>query len=137
MTVAALAIRRANVASRCAEGLVLGIFMGILFAIVNLFLESLCLFLVCKRQPCKTLLEFKGVEKDSVLVVGECVVYLLVPDDTSTSRLLSLVQDNILVIYQAPTEMSTIFSQKVLPTRSLASTTAPCKPVYVHRCLSG
>ena len=28
--------------------------------------------------------------------------------------------------------MSTILIQYVLPTRSFAKTTAPCKPVYVH-----
>lgn len=33
--------------------------------------------------------------------------------------------------------MSTILSQNVLPTRSLASTIAPCRPVYVHLDLFG
>lgn len=35
------------------------------------------------------------------------------------------------------TDMSTILSQYVLPTRSLESTAAPCKPVYVHFALFG
>lgn len=35
------------------------------------------------------------------------------------------------------TDMSTILSQYVFPTRSLESTTAPCKPVYVHFDLFG
>lgn len=35
------------------------------------------------------------------------------------------------------TDISTILSQYVLPTRSLESTTAPCKPVYVHFDLFG
>ena len=33
--------------------------------------------------------------------------------------------------------MSTILSQYVLPTKSLAKATAPCNPVYVHLDLSG
>lgn len=35
------------------------------------------------------------------------------------------------------TDMSTILSQYVFPTRSLESTAAPCKPVYVHFDLFG
>lgn len=42
-----------------------------------------------------------------------------------------------LIIYNTlylsgPTDTSTSFIQNVFPTRSFASTAAPCKPVYVH-----
>lgn len=37
----------------------------------------------------------------------------------------------------ALTDMSTSFKKYVFPTRSLASTTAPCNPVYVHFVLLG
>lgn len=45
--------------------------------------------------------------------------------------------DEFVVQLDRLTDMSTILSQYVFPTRSLESTTAPCKPVYVHFDLFG
>jgi hypothetical protein len=82
------------------------------------------------------------VEEDAVLVVGEVVVDLLVPDDATVGRLqhaMSARPPSPRHKKQARirTEMSTSLNQKVLPTRSFASTAAPCRPVYVQLVLSG
>jgi hypothetical protein len=68
----------------CAEGFVLGVLVGVLLAVVELLLECLGFLLVGERQACQAILELKGVEEDTVLVVREGVVYLLVPYNTTT-----------------------------------------------------
>jgi hypothetical protein len=85
VTTTALAVccRRAG-SCGCAERLVLGVLVGVLFAVVELLLERLGLLLVGEGQAGQTVLELKRVEEDAVLVVGEGVVDLLVPDDTAT-----------------------------------------------------
>src|SRR5690242_7324981 len=70
-----------------AKGLVLCVLVGVLFAVVDLLLERLGLLLVGKGKGGLACLELKGVEEDAVLVVGEGVVYLLVPDDATVGRL--------------------------------------------------
>ena len=67
----------------CAERFVLCVLVGVLFAVVELLLERLGLLLVGKRQAGEAVLELKGVEEDAVLVVGEGVIDLLVPNDAS------------------------------------------------------
>ena len=57
--------------------------MGVLLAIVELLLKCPGLLLIGKGQAGQTVLELKGVEEDAVLVVGEGVVDLLVPNDAS------------------------------------------------------
>jgi hypothetical protein len=61
--------------------------MGVLFAVVELLLERPGLLLVGERQASQTVLELESVEEDAVLVVGEGVVYLLVPYYASPCRL--------------------------------------------------
>ena len=124
-------------ANCCAKGLALGVLVCILFTVVELLLERPGFLLVGKRQTSQTILEFKGMEEYTVLVVREGVVDLLIPYYTSGLRLPVSVCDFSWRDLLERTDMSTILSQKVFPTRSLASTTAPCSPVYVHRCLSG
>lgn len=55
--------------------------MCILLALVHLLLELLCFLLIGKRQTGQAVLELKGVEEGTVLVVLERVVDFLVPDD--------------------------------------------------------
>lgn len=74
-------------ACSCAKGLVLCVLVGVLFAVVDLLLERLGLLLVGEGEGGLACLELKGVEEDTVLVVGEGVVYLLVPDDATVGRL--------------------------------------------------
>lgn len=116
-------------ANGCAEGLALGVLVGVLFAVVELLLECAGFLLVGKRQTSQTVLEFKCVEEYAVLVVREGVVDLLVPNDASGLRLPVSVCGFLWRDCLERTDMSTILSQKVFPTRSLASTTAPCSPV--------
>ena len=85
---AALAICDGPTASCCGpKRLVLCVLVGILLAVVQLLLERLGFLLVGKRQGGQTVLELEGVEEDAVLVVGEGVVYLLVPYDAAVGRL--------------------------------------------------
>lgn len=70
---------------------------------------------MCRISPDPTPpLAWQAARGESAGAPGEC--------DTQLGRL---------------TDMSTILSQYVFPTRSLDSTTAPCKPVYVHFDLFG
>lgn len=57
----------------------------ILLSVVHLLQKLLRLFLVDKGQSGKTVFEFEGVEEHSVLVISPCVVYFLIPDDSSIS----------------------------------------------------
>lgn len=57
--------------------------MCILLALVHLLLELLCFLLIGKRQTGQAVLELKGVEEGTVLVVLERVVDFLVPDDAA------------------------------------------------------
>ena len=63
--------------------------MRILLPLVHLLLELLGLFLVHKRQTSHALLQLETVKEGPVLVVGEGVVDLLIPEDSSV-RWLSL-----------------------------------------------
>ena len=132
-----LAVCDRSAASCCsAEGLVLGVLVGVLFAVVDLLLERLRFLLVGEREAGPAVLQLEGVEEDAILVVGEGVVYLLVPDDATVGRL-QAVSMPLGRSVRTLTDMSTSLIQKVLPTRSFASTAAPCRPVYVQLCLSG
>lgn len=68
---------------RCRSG-ALG---RILLPIIHLLLEFLGLLLVYERETSKTLLKFEGMEKDSVLVVVEWIINLLVPYHTTVAAL--------------------------------------------------
>jgi hypothetical protein len=120
----------------CTERLVLRVLVGVLFTVVHLLLERLRLLLVRKRESGQTFFELEGVEEDAILVVREGVVYLLVPDDATVGRLHNVSMPYVTSL-RTLTDMSTSLIQKVLPTRSFASTAAPCRPVYVQLCLSG
>ena len=130
-----------------AERLVLCVLVGVLLAVVDLLLERLGLLLVGEGEGGQAVLELEGVEEDAVLVVGEVVVDLLVPDDATVGRLQHAMSARPLFLSpplprpqkqaRIRTEMSTSLIQKVLPTRSFASTAAPCRPVYVQLVLSG
>jgi hypothetical protein len=60
--------------------------VGILFAVVKLLLKGFGFLFVGKGECGQAVLELEGVEEDAILVVGEGVVYLLVPDNTTASR---------------------------------------------------
>jgi hypothetical protein len=61
--------------------------VSILLTFIHLLLELLCFLLICKRQAGQTVLELKGVEEGSVLVVLEGVVDFLIPDNAAIRRL--------------------------------------------------
>jgi len=63
--------------------LALGIFVRILLPLINLLLELLCLFLIRKAETRETVLELESVEERAILVVGECVVDFLIPQNTT------------------------------------------------------
>ena len=65
------------------ERLAFGIFVRILLPLVNFLLELLCLFLICKAETRETVLELESVEERPILIVGECVVDLLIPQNTT------------------------------------------------------
>jgi len=60
--------------------------VSILLTFIHLLFELLCFLLVSKGQAGQTVLELKGVEKGTVLVVLEGVVDFLVPDDAAIRR---------------------------------------------------
>lgn len=62
-------------------------FARILLPIVHLLHELLRLFLVDEGQSCETFLELKGMEEGPILVIVPCVVDLLIPYNSSVSRL--------------------------------------------------
>lgn len=109
----------------------LGLFARILLSFVHFLLELLGFFLVDEGETGEAVFELKGVEEGAVLVVREGCVDLLVPDDTSVGRLPQDMSQfrHVASIPLRPTDTSTILIQKVLPTKSLASTAAPCRPV--------
>lgn len=74
-------------AARGREGGLPGLLAGVLLALVHLLDEGLGLLLVGEGQAGGALLELEGVEEGAVLVVGEALVDLLVPDDASSGRL--------------------------------------------------
>jgi hypothetical protein len=135
----ALSIRDRPTAPCCrSKGLVLRVLVGVLLAVVHLLLERLGLLLVGEGQPCLAFFQLERVEEDAILVVRERVVDLLVPDDATVGRLRSVSMScAVWVRVRVLTDMSTSLIQKVLPTRSLASTAAPCRPVYVQLFLFG
>jgi hypothetical protein len=90
MVSAAVRITRAG-ANRCAERLIPGVLVRILLAVIHLLLERLGLFLVAERQASKAVLQLKGVEEDTILVVGEGVIDLLVPYHAPVGWLRQLV----------------------------------------------
>ena len=108
----------------CAEWFILGVLVGILFTIIHLLFECLGLFLIAERQGCQTILKLEGVEENTVLVVGEGIVYFLVPYHTAI-RWLYPVSLTPFSAFALLTETSTSLIQNVLPTRSFASTAAP------------
>ena len=57
--------------------------MRILLPLINFLLELLCLFLICKAETRETVLELESVEERPVLIVGESVVDLLIPQNTT------------------------------------------------------
>lgn len=110
----------------------LGLLAGVLLPLIHLLLELLGLLLVDEGEAGETFFQLEGVEEGAVLIVGEGVVDFLVPDDASIGRLerCLLVADRSGVSLTVTlTETSTSLIQRVLPTRSLANTAAPCKPV--------
>jgi hypothetical protein len=114
-----------SAAPRCsAKRLVLGVLVRMLFALVELALELLRLLLVGERERCQAVFKLKSVEEDTVLVIGEGIVYLLVPQDTTVGRLNASVS-HLARAFLGPTDMSTSLSQKVFPTKSFARTAAP------------
>lgn len=60
---------------------------SILFSIIHLFHEGFGFLLVHKGQTCETFFCFESMEECSILVVGPCIIYLLIPYDTSIQRL--------------------------------------------------
>ena len=62
-------------------------FACIFLSVIHLLLELLRLLLIHKRQTSETLLKLERMEKGAVLIVGECVVYLLIPYDASVGWL--------------------------------------------------
>lgn len=133
-----------------AEGGCLGCAARVLLAVLHLFEKEGSLLLVDKGEAGETILNFKAVEKGSVLVISPGVKDLLIPENPSVRRLFCRIvsqgglgvvsSDKVPATERAEeeegvgegkwrTEMSTSFSQYVLPTRSFASTTAPCNPV--------
>jgi hypothetical protein len=65
------------------EGLGSCAFICLLLSLVDLLLKRLGFLLVGKRQPHGTAFDLEGMEEGAVLVVGEGVEYLLVPDDAA------------------------------------------------------
>jgi hypothetical protein len=59
----------------------------ILFPVVHLLQELLCLLLVDKGQSGQAFFQLKGVEKDTVLVVAPIFEDFLVPNHSSVSGL--------------------------------------------------
>lgn len=70
-----------------SERLVPRIPMGVLLPVIHLLFEGLCFLLINKTKPSKALLEFESVKECTILIVGEGVVYFLVPDDAAVGRL--------------------------------------------------
>lgn len=60
--------------------------MRILLPLIHLLLELLRLFLIREAQAKHTFLALEAVEECAVLVVGECIIYLLIPDDAAVGR---------------------------------------------------
>lgn len=138
---------RALTACRGERGL-FGLLAGILLPLLELLDEGFSLLLIGEGEPSGAVLEFERVEERPVLIVVEIVVDFLVPDHTFPSRLYIETWSAFIDLSpshpgtggedsawdpSALTEISTIFNQNVRPTRSFASTAAPCKPVYTHR----
>jgi hypothetical protein len=70
------------------EGMRFGVLVGILLSLVHLLLERFGLLLVDKGQTGKTfwILQFKGMEESSVLIILESIIYLLIPEHASAGR---------------------------------------------------
>jgi len=129
-----------RVVARCCRAtkrLTLGILMRILLPLVHLLLELLGLLFVHERQTSHTLLQLEAVKECAILVILKRIVDLLVPDNSTIGRLRLSAMYTLIGAPLQLTETSTNLSQNVFPTRSFASTTAPCRPVYVHRCRLG
>lgn len=98
--------------ARALKGCSFGALTGILFAVVHLLLEFLCLLLVHKGEPCKAICKLERMEERPVLIVVEWVVYFLVPNDSTIGTLRNvngLVHPNS--IHAILTDTSTILIQ--------------------------
>lgn len=65
----------------------LGLFAGMFLALVHFLDEGFGLFLVGEGKGCGTLFELERMKESAILIVGEAIVYLLVPNDPPTGRL--------------------------------------------------
>lgn len=85
---AGLSVCRWRSVASCSstKGLVLGVLVRILLAVVQLLLESLGFLLIRERQCSKAVFKLEGVEEDTILVVCKGVVDLLIPYDATIGR---------------------------------------------------
>ena len=140
VTLASIRCRYNPSCSSRTKRLNLGALTGVLFPLVHLLFELLGLLLLYEGETSKAFFEFERVKEGPILVVGKGVVNLLIPYHSTICRLpvrISRQPFRDMQNFLPHTEISTILSQNVFPTKSLDSTAAPCNPVYVHRDLSG
>lgn len=79
--------RRRSLAARRSKGSLLSLFADSLLPFVHLLDESFRFLLVGERETSGAVFEFEGMEKGSILVIGEVVVEFLVPNHTSSGGL--------------------------------------------------
>lgn len=94
-------------------------FVRVLLTLVDLLLELLRLFLVCKTQPSHAVLQFKAVEKGSILVVLESVVDLLVPDDATVGRRDIYQLDEVGIAHEVVCQDCSTLQASVYPSTSV------------------
>lgn len=102
--------------------------MGVLLSVVHLLLEGFGFLFIDKTKASQAIFEFEGMEENSILVIRESVVDLLVPEYTAVGGLYP-VSYRLTPMPKILTEISTSLIQNVFPTKSLARTAAPCSPV--------
>lgn len=83
----AICCRSRTLASGARERGLLGLFAGMFLPLVHFLDEGFGLFLIGEGKGCGTLFELERVEESAILIVGEAIVYLLVPNDPSTGGL--------------------------------------------------
>ena len=70
----------------CPERLALRVLVGIFLSLVHLLFKLFSLLLVTEGQPSQAILKLKCMEKYTILVVRESIVYFLVPYDATVRR---------------------------------------------------
>lgn len=86
MSTGVVTVRAGTTTYGCPERLALRVLVGIFLSLVHLLFKLFSLLLVAEGQSSQAILKLKCMEKYTILVVRESIIYFLVPYDATVRR---------------------------------------------------